>query len=1061
MWGMVRIFLFALISFALPAAAAGQDEGGLLLNPKALAAKPAVETPQQMRMRFSDPPAEYRSMPLWVWNDELDWDRLRDQLAQFKSQGMGGVFIHPRPGLMTEYLGKTWFDLWHRSLEEGKRLGMLVNIYDENTYPAGIAGGLVPARAPDTAAQYITPEFGAGAGSDWSSPSAVAVFAIEKEGDTVRSARRITKPGEAPPAGSVVVFRLTDTPSLPWTGGFPYVDVTNPETAPLFLETTYQEYKQRFGSEFGKSLRWAFQDEPFIDYGYASAPTGLALSYRTLAEFRRRYGYDLADHLASLYWDVGDYRRARFDYWQLLHDLWKENYFRPIFEWCDRNGLQFTGHWYEHEWPFPWRSPADASFYAFEHMPGIDMLARPGAALRTQGAEPHYLFTIKQAASVSHQLGRRTLCEAYGVSGWDSTFEQYKRVGDWVLVHGVDLINQHLSFVTMRGARKRDHPQSFSDVAPWWKYYRLHADHIARASYMMSRGRSANRVVLLEPTTSAFLLARRGAPTPELDQIKKDNGDLIQFLADRQVDFDLLDEYILEWFGKAAGRRLEVGRAAYDLVVWPRNLTNVRRQTIAQLEKYLAAGGEVLALADPARYVDGRQSPAVVQLRDRYARQWHAVSGLPELLAAMTRRLPPRLALDPVVPSGLGFSERFLDDGSRVVFLANSGLKEAATTVTVEGGSVEHWDTVTGRVSPVAVTATTPGHVSFALDLPTAASTLLVVRNSGPQALPAKPPVRFARLETSGWKIVPESKNVAVLDYCNLQANGVNYRDLNTWRANLLLWQAHGFQAPAWDGAVQFRTRVFDRNHFPPSSGFEATFQFDLADPAAADGLELALESTELYRVTLNGAPLSTAGAVAWLDPHLGAIPVGKLARAGLNIVQIFGRPFDVRMELENIYLRGNFALRPAGKGFRLHAPARLDFGSWAKQGYPFYGDSVLYETAIRVPAAQNRLRVELGRLEGSVAEILQDGKRAALLGWPPYEATLETTPGPHVLGVRIVSTPRNLLGPFYDPANSRMNAPPVSWERFPDHQPAGSEYDLLDYGLMAPPHLSVGAAQE
>jgi len=1057
---MNRIFLFAGILVALATPAGGQDEGALLLNPKALAAKAPAETHQQMLSRFADPPAEYRSMPLWVWNDELDWDRLRDQLAQFKRQGMGGVFIHPRPGLMTEYLGEKWFGLWRQSLEEGKRLGMLVNIYDENSYPAGFAGGRVPALAPDTSAQYITPQFGTGANlGTRASASVVAVFAVERDGDTVRSARRITAPGDVPPGASVAVFRRVREQGTPWTAGVPYIDVTNPETAPLFLKTTYEEYKKRFGADFGKSLRWSFEDEPYIEYG--NAQTGLALSYGTLAEFKRRYGYDLADNLPSLYWDVGDYRRTRFDYWQLLHDLWKENFFRPIFEWCDRNGLQFTGHWYEHEWPFPWRSPADASFYAFEHMPGIDMLAVPGNTLRNTGANPHYLFTIKQAASVSHQLGRRTLCESYGVSGWDSTFEQYKRVGDWLMVHGVDFISQHLSYVTMKGARKRDHPQSFSEIAPWWKYYRLHADHIARAGYMLSRGSARNRVVILEPTTSAFLLARRGAPTPELEQIRQDNGELIQFLADHQVDFDLLDEYILEWFGKTAGRRLEVGRAAYDLLVWPRNLTNVRRQTVGLIEKYLAGGGEVLALAEPARYVDGRESAAVAQLRDRYASQWHAVSGLPELLDAMARRLPPRLALSPAAASDVGFLERFLDDGSRVLFFANSGLKEWSATATVEGGSVEEWNTVTGRVSPAAFTSAKPGSVSFALRLAPTGSRLLVVRNAAARPVPEKPPIGFRAVETSGWKIVPESRNVAVLDYCDLQVNGAEHRDINTWRANWLLWQAHGFEEPAWDGAAQFKTRTLDRNHFPPSSGFEATFRFDVADLAAAEGLELALESPELYRVTLNGAEIPTTGAAAWFDPHLRTLPAGKLVRQGQNVVKISGHPFDVRMELENIFLRGNFSVRPDEKGFRLHAPAKLDFGSWAKQGYPFYADSVLYEAAVQVPAAENRLRVELGRLEGSVAEILLDGKRAALLGWPPYEASFEAAPGRHMLGLRIVSTPRNLLGPFYDPANSRMDAHPISWERYPDHQPAGSAYDLLDYGLMAPPRLSVGAAKD
>jgi hypothetical protein len=180
---------------------------------------------------------------------------------------------------------------------------------------------------------------------------------------------------------------------------------------------------------------------------------------------------------------------------------------QPLYQWCDRNGLQFTGHWMEHEWPFPWITPADMSLYAFEHMPGIDMLE--GTQLRLHGNDPHLLFTIKQVASASAQLGRRSFCEAYGVAGWDSTFEHYKRFGDWLQVHGIDFINQHLSFATVRGARKRDHPQSFSDVSPWWAHYRLHGDHVGRMSAAIAQSESRNRLLVLLPTTTGFLHARR------------------------------------------------------------------------------------------------------------------------------------------------------------------------------------------------------------------------------------------------------------------------------------------------------------------------------------------------------------------------------------------------------------------------------------------------------------------------------------------------------------------------------------------------------------------------
>jgi hypothetical protein len=95
-----------------PALITGQAERDLIYHPKALAGKRAPLTEREFRAAFANPPAENRSMPLWVWNDQLEWPRLKEQLGQFKAQGMGGVFIHPRPGLMTEYLGADWFRLW-------------------------------------------------------------------------------------------------------------------------------------------------------------------------------------------------------------------------------------------------------------------------------------------------------------------------------------------------------------------------------------------------------------------------------------------------------------------------------------------------------------------------------------------------------------------------------------------------------------------------------------------------------------------------------------------------------------------------------------------------------------------------------------------------------------------------------------------------------------------------------------------------------------------------------------------------------------------------------------
>ncbi len=96
---------------------------------------PSYET---LRKTFADPPAEYRSAPLWVWNDRVTKDEIKRDLDDFKARGIGGAFIHPRPGLITPYLSDEWLSLCAYAVETGKSLGLKIWIYDENSYPSGL-----------------------------------------------------------------------------------------------------------------------------------------------------------------------------------------------------------------------------------------------------------------------------------------------------------------------------------------------------------------------------------------------------------------------------------------------------------------------------------------------------------------------------------------------------------------------------------------------------------------------------------------------------------------------------------------------------------------------------------------------------------------------------------------------------------------------------------------------------------------------------------------------------------------------------------------------------------
>ena len=219
--------------------------------------------------------------------------------------------------------------------------------------------------------------------------------------------------------------------------------------------------------------------------------------------------------------------------------------------------------------------------YAWHQRPAIDCLMNQYA--ENTHAQFGNLRMPRELSSVANQLGmKRTLCEVYGAGGWDLRFEDMKRIGDWLEVLGVNTLNQHLSYVTIRGARKRDHPQSFSYHEPWWDAYHVSAEYLARVSLALSQGEQVNRVLVLEPTTTAWMYQGDGAKLKELgDSFFK----LLMALEAAQVEYDIGDEDVIARHGSLEGGQLRIGNRTYRQVVLPPLMENVNSQTKAFLDQ--------------------------------------------------------------------------------------------------------------------------------------------------------------------------------------------------------------------------------------------------------------------------------------------------------------------------------------------------------------------------------------------------------------------------------------------------------------------------------------------
>ena len=1034
---------------------------------------------------FRSPPADYGPAPLLVFNDEHEGEagegRITRVLEGHERVGYGGVFLHPRPGLMTEYLSARWFELMRHAVKECLRLGLVPYLYDENSYPSGFAGGHVPARVPEARSRYVGVVFGEG-------PDGVPEDRLSLHSWDGDRPGRVVKKGEID--SGWVAFVMGSMQPLAWHGETVYPSLLDPRTAEAFLETTYEAYRMELGDLWGE-IPAVFTDEPHLPAeGHGPWSPSLHVTPYLLGQFRQRKGYDLRPCLASVFYDVGDYRRVRFDLYDLMHELWVENWARPMEAWCEERDVALTGHYLEHDWPCPYATPGHVHMLAHMHWPGTDMLETFLLAGHDfhdiqnfhpspDGREPHGLMYLRQVHSVANQLGKeRVIDESWGAGGNDSRPGDWSRIGHWLVVHGVNLLVPHLSFITMRGTRKCDHPQTFSDHSPAYEHLRPLNDELRRLCWVSNRGRTEQRILVLDPLTTGYCLSRKadcilggdvgsthnaGAPPGEEQftktiasvlELQTDFGELAQALSDAQADFDLGDEYVMEEFGRPEGDVLVVGEQRYGLVVWPPRMTNLRTATAEMLGEYLADGGHLYGVRPEKITVDGRVSDLLEQWEGRFQDNFCWFPDREALVHAVLERVPSRLRLDGFPDTGLAHMRRVVHD-SELFVIVNSSPEplDSGFEIETRRGYLYELDPSTGVCYPLETTRGA-GHLRGKLRLGARAATVLWATDEDALVEDRLPEIRArqGQTELELESVERMGPNVLVVDYCELQIDGEAREPQHVYAANEALWSAHGMETNGWMATVQYRDQILARNRtMPPGSGGTVRYRYTIAEDFDAADIRLAIETPELWTTKVNGQDLDLTGGERWLDDHTRATEVGALLVPGENVVELDGRPFDVRREIDGIYLLGNFSCTESDPGFSLAPPQPLGLGSWRRQGHPFYDREIAYTFRFTDGCTRGALSLDDGDWNGSFLLVELGGEVAARLWEPPYEVSVE---GDEPITLRVVGLPKNLLGPWHDPKRQRGRAWIPMWHGpdIPSSPQPGERYDLLDLGLFRAP---------
>ena len=727
---------------------------------------------------FKTPPPEMGIIPFWFWNGELDEKEMEWQLNEYYDKGIRSLFIHGRFGLKVPYISDAWFAKVKVAVELAKKIGIDAWIYDEMNWPSGTAERQVPKKFPHLTQKYLElvalnvdgPLFTFLEATDnryvnTGDSYPVAAFGCTEEEfrTTITHPIDLTQnlsferviPWEAPAGKWRLLYFLQK--EVPY-----YIDTLNPESTRRFIELTHDRYKEAVGAHFGSVVPGFYTDEPAMHYYHVGIDNFVIPWTGSMFKlFREKRGYDLRPWLPALYLDMGEKTaRVRYDFWRTLTEQYAETYYGQIRDWCEENGLLFTGHLLFEEW-IRMHARCEGNLFTYLkkfHIVGVDHLyPKVGTAL-----EPDQHVALKIASSAAHQFGStRLLCESMGGAYWDCTLQRMKWIANWEYVLGVNLFNNHGYHYSIEGERKRDWPPSQFYHHTWWKYYDRFTTYMSRISHLLSGGRHVAKVLVLYPINSIWANYVPQSRSAIGDVTEFDFNYLTDTLLRLHYDFDYIDEDVLAGAAIANGT-ITVRDEDHTVLILP-PVTHIKRTTFDALRKFVRSGGSVIAdTLLPFEFLEGSSTGATrkvaqlfgadpTQLLREFNKEGttrvsvthtnrrgnvyvlkgkglHRGTGKRELKKVLARCASP----DVTIGDEDVFYLHRVKDGHDIYFFVNtSQTSKSAVEITFEKtGSPEHWDVNTGESTPVSVFCIKRGRLVLTLDFPPAEAHVIVLRDA-------------------------------------------------------------------------------------------------------------------------------------------------------------------------------------------------------------------------------------------------------------------------------------------------------------------------------------------
>lgn len=974
-----------------------------------------------MKQEFKNPGKEFRPIPFWSWNENLEPDELKRQISEMAKAGMGGYFMHARSGLTLEYLKDEWYQCIQAGIEAGEKEGLDAWIYDEEGWPSGFAGGIVTSLTSDYHAKFMTFVEYTNI-SEMTFSDVLAAYLLHNNTYKRLSLEELKKGSIVLQEGEVIGAVLLHVQRF-------YIDVMNKRAVDAFLKVTHDSYYERFGEQFGSVMKGFFTDEPRFTCNRFGE---LAWSNEIPGEMRERYGIDIFDHLPCLWRTYEGYEGVRYSFWALANDLFVHGFMENIYNWCKEHNCMLTGHIMLEESIFGQMTSSGGvmPFYEYEDIPGIDWLRR-----RIESP-----VIAKQVGSVACQLGKKkVLTESFGLTGWNISYEEMKWILEWQYVNGVNMLCQHLQAYSLKGSRKRDYPPSFFTQQSWWKEFKSFTDYAGRLGYALSLGNQEADVLLLHPMRSGFVCFD-GTRNDDMRTLDNKFTEISNVLSGEHISYHYGDETIIEKYGSIDADAFVVGEISYKTVILP-HMYSINSKTLDLLIEFGNQGGTILTVSSLPTYTNGDKKK-LEQLK-----QLAESASNDEILPILMKKelVSVSIKTNGEEAKEIALQVRRTEDGLLLFMVNHSQEERFDTNITVYGKQleVELLSTETGDVSKHNYKNNE--NTNFSLTFEPMESYLVLLKETAvmEQNIPSKEK-QYVQLGDE-WNVKEMGRNSLTLDMCKYRID---------------------------KGEIQGRVPVIHLMKMlldmKREADIELYYEFDVSmDLEKNKELLLAFEDADKYQVYVNGKKAEGEILGSWKDRAFETLNIKPYVQQGKNEIILKGtfkqrqKVYDVLygdgvyetelnkltydMEMESVYIVGDFgviskspyqltersAMFTKGPFEIVDAPVSFTHKDFTTQGLLFFAEDITVEREEMIYKKQDkRVILSLGKQNTSMVRICVNGSFVKNSIWAPYEVDITdyVTDGANVITLTLYASNRNLFGPHHHINGECYNVGPSSF---------------------------------